>query len=222
MPFLIPSQGDIRLQKVLHHLDEIESLLSDDERLFDSQYKLNLEAHKRAIDELVFDIYGLHSIERQLVEDTLAYGIEFFNWAKRKTRKPRGAAPVKHPDAQMLESYAKIFIQVATSLLQIKGQTLNATVYKNGAPLTVLSFDLVNLDEARSVQVVTEAGAMRAKLRQLNDLVLHQETPSFYTRRHVRIYDGKQMSIIRPSERRFWSQSRARVDADAFLAELST
>lgn len=222
MPFLIPSQGDIRLQKVLHHLDEIESLLSDDERLFDSQYKLNLEAHKRAIDELVFDIYGLHSIERQLVEDTLAYGIEFFNWAKRKTRKPRGAAPVKHPDAQMIESYAKIFIQVATSLLQIKGQTLNATVYKNGAPLTVLSFDLVNLDEARSVQVVTEAGAMRAKLRQLNDLVLHQETPSFYTRRHVRIYDGKQMSIIRPSERRFWSQSRARVDADAFLAELST
>ena len=63
---------------------------------------------------------------------------------------------------------------------------------------------------------------MRAKLRELNDFVLRENTPSFYTRRHVRIYDGKQMSIIRPSERRFWTQSQARVDADAFLAELST
>jgi hypothetical protein len=222
MPFLIPSQDDARLQEVLHHLDEIESLLSGDRTLLDSQRKLNLEAHKRAIDELVFDVYGLHPVERQLVEDTLAYGVEFFNWAKRKTRKPRGAAPVKPPDIPMLKSYAEVFIQVATSLLQVKNQTLNATVYKNGAPLTVLSFDLVSLNEARPVQVVTQPGAMRAKLHELNDLVLRENTPSFYTRRHVRIYDGEQMSIIRPSERRFWSQSQARVDADAFLAELST
>ena len=221
MPFLIPSRDDARLQKVLHHLDEIESLLNNDEVLFDSRHKHSLDDHKRAINALVFDIHGLHPVEQQLVKDTLVYGIEFFNWAKRKTRKPRGAEPVKLPRVPMLKSYAEIFIQVATSLLQVKNQTLNATVYKNGAPLTVLSFDLVSLDESRSVQVVTESGAMRAKLGELNDLVLRENTPSFYTRRHVRIYDGEQMSIIRPSERRFWSQSQARVDADAFLAELS-
>jgi hypothetical protein len=205
---------------VLHHFDEIESLLDRDNARFDSEHKSNLDSHKQAINDLVFDIYGLHPVERQLVEDTLTYGIGFFNWAKRKTRKPRGAAPVKPPDIPMLKAYAKIFVQVATSLLQVKGQTLQATVYKNGAPLTVLSFDLVNLDDARPVQVMTQTGAMREKLRELNDLALRKNTPSFYTRRHVRIYDGKQVSIIRPSERRFWSRSRARVDADAFLAEL--
>ena len=122
----------------------------------------------------------------------------------------------------MLKSYAEVFVRVATSLLQVRDQTINATVYENGAPLTVLSFHLVSLDEAQPVQVVTESGAMRAKLGELNDLALRKNTPSFYARRHVRIYDGKQMSIIRPSERRFWTQSQARVDADAFLAELST
>jgi hypothetical protein len=220
MPFFVPSRDDARLQEVLHHFHEIESLLSDGETLLESKHKLDLEAHKQVIDELVFDVYGLHPVERQLVKDTLAYGIEFFNWAKRKTRKPRGSNPVRRPDVPMLKLYAEVFTDVATSLLQVKNQTLNATVYANGAPLTVVSFDLVGLDETQAVQVVTQPGAMRAKLRELDGLVLHEYTPSFYTRRHVRIYDGKQMSIIRPSERRFWSQSQARADADAFLAEL--
>jgi hypothetical protein len=220
MPFVIPSQDDARLQKVLYHLNRIESLLSSYEGVFDSRQKLKLEEHKQAIDTLVFDIYGLHPVERQLVEDTLAYGVEFFNWAKRKTRKPRGAAPVRPPGISVLKAYAEIFIEVAKSLLQAKNQTLNATIYKNGAPLSVLSFDLVGLKELRSVQVVTQPGAMQAKLRKLNDLALERNTPSFYTRRHVRIYDGEQLSIIRPSERRFWSRSQARVDADEFLADL--
>ena len=222
MPFLIPSEDDARLQEVLRHLDEIGSLLSSDEVLLDSRHRLTFDAHKQAINALVFDIYGLHPVERQLVADTLTYGIEFFNWAKRRTRKPQGATPVKRPEASMLKSYAGVFVRVATSLLQVRDQTINATVYEDGAPLTVLSFDLVSLDEAQPVQVVTESGAMRAKLGELNDLALRKNTPSFYARRHVRIYDGKQMSIIRPSERRFWTQSQARVDADAFLAELST
>jgi hypothetical protein len=221
MPFLIPSSDDARLQEVLQHLDEIKSLQDKAESLFDSRDERDLEARKQAIDALVYEIYGLHPVEQQLVEDTLTYGIGFFNWAKRKTRQPQAAVPVKAPDIPMLKSYAEVFIQVATSLLQVKGQTLNATIYKNGAPLTILSFDLIDLQEAQPVQIVAETGAMRTRLYKLDRLVLHEHTPSFYTRRHVRIYDGKEMSIVRPSERRFWSQSQARVDADAFLAELS-
>jgi hypothetical protein len=205
---------------VLYHFEHIESLLDKDGVFSNWQRKADFNTHTRAIDDLVFDIYDLHPVERQLVADTLQYGIEFFNWAKRKTRRPRAVAAVKRPDVSMLEAYAKVFVQAATSFLRVRDQTLVATIYKNGAPLTVLSFDLVTLDDARPVRVVTQTGAMREKLRELNDLALRENTPSFYTRRHVRIYDGNQVSIIRPSERRFWSESRARVDADAFLAEL--
>ena len=97
---------------------------------------------------------------------------------------------------------------------------MNATVYENGAPLTVVSFDLVSSKEAQPVQILTESDAMRTKLRELNELILERKTPSMYMRRHVRVYDGKQVSLVRPSEQRFWTQSQARTDADAFLAEL--
>jgi len=220
MPFLIPDQDDARLKRILHHLDEIETLLNNDELDFNSKGAEKIQEHQKAINELVFEIYELHPVEQQLVKDTLEYGVEFFNWSKRKNRKPQGAKPVEPPDPTMFEAYAEIFTRTATSLLRIKNQTLNATVYENGAPLTVVSFDLVNLDEAQPVQVLTESDAMRKKLRGLDELILDKRTPSMYMRRHIRIYDGKQVSLVRPSEQRFWTQSQARADADAFLAEL--
>ncbi|MCB0106955.1 MAG: hypothetical protein KDE53_13635, partial [Caldilineaceae bacterium] len=108
-----------------------------------------------------------------------------------------------------------------TSLLQVKNKTLNATVYQNGAPLTAVSFDIVDLDKAQPVQVITHSDAMRHKLHELDRQLLAQKTPSMYVRRHVRIYDGNQVSLVRPSEQRFWTQSQALVDADEFLAELT-
>ncbi len=220
IPFLIPDENDSRFQQALYHFEAICELLRQEEDIFVIQNQPQLEEHQKAINELVFELYGLHPIEQQLVEDMLDYGIEFFNWAKRKRRKPRGAKPVQRPDVEMLTTYAQIFVQVANSILQLKQKTLNATVYQNGEPLTVISFDLVNCGEDSPIRIIEEPAAMRTKLYQLNELTLSQTTPSMFTQRHVRVYDGNQVSLIRPSEQRFWTQSQARADADAFIAEL--
>ncbi len=222
MPFIIPDKTDIRLQRILDYLKKIEILLGDEISIIVSDKKQKLEKYKTEIDKLVYELHGLHSIEQQLIEDTLNYGIEFFNWSKRKTRKPKGAKPVKPPSEKMLKDYAQTFVQTTASIMQIKNQTLNANLYKNGAPLTVVSFEIVDEGEGQTIQTITHPDAMRSKLRELDQFILEQQTPSMYIRRHVRIYDGDQISLVRPSEQRFWTQSQARVDADAFLAELSS
>jgi hypothetical protein len=165
-------------------------------------------------------MYGLYPDEQQLIEDTLVYGIGFFNWAKQKNRKPYGAESVRRPGETQLETYAKTFIKTVSPVLKVKRLALNATVYKNGAPLTVVSFHVTDDDNTKHIALVTQADAMRKKLRELDSLLLKQQTPSMYIRRHVRIYDGNQVSLVRPSEKRFWTQSQACVDADAFINEL--
>lgn len=222
MPFLVPERDDPRLQKLLEQMAQIRELLEKKNTFYNVQDEVRRKEHEIAIYKLVYELYGLHPVEQQLVEDTLAYGIPFFEWAKKVTRKPGGAKPVEVPDADMLARYADIFAHAATSLLRIKNQTLNAVVYKNGAPLTVVSFELVPLEKALPVQLVDSHDAMRAKLRELDHFLLERKTPSMYMRRHVRVYDGKTVSLVRPSEQRFWTQSQARADADAFLAELSS
>ncbi len=222
MPFLIPNENDTRLNKVLQYLEWIKNMLEEDSIFFDAKQEAKLVEYKKAINELVFDLYELHPIERQLVKDTLEFGLGYFNWARRKNRKPQGTKPVKHPTEEMLKSYADTFAKTASSLLRVKNQALSALIYRNGAPLTVVSFYIVDADERQAVQTITQPDAMRSKLRELDNLILEQQTPSMYIRRHVRIYDGDQISLVRPSEQRFWTQSQARVDADAFLAELSS
>ncbi len=222
MPFFVPEKGDVRLQKILHDMERIKILLNENNNTFGSLEKIRRQQeYETNINELVQELYGLHPVEQQLVEDMLNYGVAFFEWAKRKKRKPNGTMAVRKPDVPMLTAYADVFTRTATSLFRLKNKTLNATVYKNGTPLTVVSFDLVDLDEAQPTQIVTQSDAMHAKLRELDKLLLEQKAPSMYMRRHVRVYDKDQVSLVRPSEQRFWTQSQARADADAFLAEVS-
>jgi hypothetical protein len=220
MPLQLPHKDDPRLQKILGHLRSIKELLEQEDLFRQAEREATIKREEAAINALVYELFNLHPIEQQLVEDMLEYGIKFFEWSKQKKRKSRGAKPVQRPDEKMLQTYAEIFGRTATSLLRSKGKTLNATVYQNGAPLTVVTFDMVNAEKAQPVQVVTQADAMRRRLSELDTLLLEQKTPSMYVRRHVRIYEGNQISLIRPSEQRFWTQSQARTDADAFLAEL--
>ncbi len=221
IPFLMPDFQNEKFGQVLDHFDKLTEILNEETAFYDTVKEQIIRDHKKAINQLIFDLYKIYPVEQQLIEDTIEYEIEFFNWSKRKNRKPREASPVKRPNIDMLKAYADIFVRTASSLLQIKDKALNGTIYQNGAPLTAISFDIVDHNEAKPVQIITQPNAMRLKLRELDKFLLEQKSPSMYIRRHVRVYDGDQMSLVRPSEQRFWTQSQARVDADEFLADLS-
>lgn len=220
MPCPIPDENDPRLQQILAYLDNMEFLFKQETSLTFSTNNIVLEEYKSKINSLVYEICGIHPIEKKLMEDMIEYGIGFFDWAKRSKRKSHGEKPVSEPDIDMLEAYAVAFTNTVSSILKIKGLAINATIFKNGAPLAVVSFNIIDKSDTKPVALVTQADAMRAKLRELDSLLLKQQTPSMYMRRHVRIYDGNTVSLVRPSEKRFWTESQARVDADAFISEL--
>lgn len=219
MPFLVPGNGDLRLSEVLAYFDEIVILLQQHDVLDEVKRQRGIEQRENAIAELVFDLYDLTPAERQLVRDTVDYGIGFFYWSKRKGRKPRGAKAVQHPDTGMLKVYADTFVETVKALLRYQGQTLNALVYQDGTPLSVVAFELVNLDDAHETQILESEDALRDVLRRLDLLLLERRTDALYMRRHVRVYDGDWLYLVRPSERRFWTYSQALADADSVVVE---
>ena len=219
MPFLVPDEKDPRLLKIVAYSDQIVAFLQKRDVLDEAKHQRNIQQREDAIAELVFDIYDLTPAERQLVRDTVDYGIGFFYWSKRKRRKPRGAKAVQHPDTEVLKSYADTFVKTVKPLLRYQGQTLNALVYQDGAPLSVVAFELVNLADAQETQILESEGALRDVLRRLDRLLLERRTDALYMRRHVRVYDGAWLYLVRPSERRFWTCSQALADADSVITE---
>jgi len=218
MPFLIPDEDDPRLQHILNHFDQIVDL-QENNLLADPAGQAAIWEHEAAIAELVFDLYDLTSAERQLIQDTVDYGIDFFYWSKRKRRRPGGARAVQHPDVGMLTAYANTFVETVTTLLRYQGQTLRALVYQDGAPLSVVAFELMDLADTRGTQVTESTDELRKVLHRLDRRLLEQHAPALYMRRHVRIYDGNRLYLVRPSERRFWTRSQALVDADSAVLE---
>ena len=219
MPFLVPDEDDPRLKQIADHFDQIAAFLQRRDLMAGIMNQTVIQQHEAAIAELVFDLYDLTPAERQLVHDLVDYGIDFFYWSQRKRRKPGGAKAVQPPDIGTLEAYADTFVETVTALLCYQGQTLKALVYQDGAPLSAVAFELVNLADAQATQIVKSKDALREILRRLDHLLLERRTQTLYMRRHVRIYDRAWLYLVRPSERRFWTRSQARVDADIIAVE---
>ena len=222
MPFVIPEKDDPRLQEALTLFEEIMLLYQKRDEPLGGRHDAEIEKAKDRINELVFDIYDVAPIEQQLVKDMADYEIKFFEWSKRKKRhiNDEKARPVRPPEASMLKEYAQEFIEVTTSLLHYQNQTLNARVYQDGAPLSVVEFELVQAADAQDVRFISESKELRNLLYRLDRRLWERQASTLYVRRHVRIYDGQRFYVVRPSERRLWTRSQAYADADSFIAEI--
>jgi hypothetical protein len=222
MPLIIPDKDDPRLKEALTLFEEIMQLYQKRDKLLGGRYDEDIEKAKERIDELVFDIYDVVPIEQQLVKDMVDYEIKFFEWSKRKKRhiNDEKARPVRSPEASMLKEYAQEFIEVTTSLLYYQKQTLNARIYQDGAPLSMVEFELVQTADAQAVRFISESKELHDLLYRLDRRLWERQASTLYTRRHVRIYDGPRFYVVRPSERRLWTCSQAYADAGSFVAQI--
>jgi len=222
MPLIIPDKDDPRLQEALTLFKEIARLYQKRDEPLGGRYDADIEKAKEHINELVFDIYDIAPMEQQLVKDMIDYEITFFEWSasKKRSMSDENASSVQPPEASMLEEYAQAFIEVATSLLHYQNQTLNARVYQNGEPLSVVEFELVQTTDAHAVRFISESKDLHSLLYKLDRRLLERQASTLYTRRHVRIYDGPRFYVVRPGERRLWTRSQAYADAGSFVAEI--
>ena len=222
MPLIIPEKDDPRLKDALTLFEEIVRLYQKRDESLGGKSDEDIEKAKERIDELVFDIYDVVPMERQLIKDMVNYEIKFFEWSKRKKRHihDEKARPVRPPEASMLEEYAQEFIEVATSLLRYQNQTLNARVYQDGEPLGVVEFELVQAADAQVVRFISGSKELHDLLYKLNRRLWEQQASTLYVRRHVRIYDGPRFYVVCPGERRLWTRSQACADAGNFVAQL--
>lgn len=221
MPCVVPEKTDERFKQALNLYSEIEEAL-DSSTFLSKSISRPIEEIESDITALVFDVFGLYPSERQLVLDTLKYRVDFFYWSSKSSRIAGDSISVEVPPVQFLEEYASEFISYVNPLLRYQKSNLEAIVYQNGSPLTVMGFKRVQfLQEQNTGNIHIEVSSKQLQnvLKRLNDALILAKSPSLYMRRHVRIYDGEWMYIVRPAEKRFWTRSQALADADEALAE---
>lgn len=228
--FLITSSWGVERETV--NLDELLAIpspidgLSEEARVriverFDRLYKLSGEA---TIDEIsiaslekeVNDEFekalGLSDRDSIYVRDTLAFHFDIFRHKMESSGYLRAL-----PDESKL--YAQTLTSELTSLLKNIKVKASATYYAVGIsdPLQLV---VLNLKSREQTVHKGESKDFRDTLHKIDGYMTTQHSDSVYLRKTLKYYDGNMVYVIKPNQKRFWSQMQAYDDAASIINDL--
>ena len=173
------------------------------------------EADRLALDEAVFDLYGLREQERIVVRDGLARA----KWQWDEGR----VASVQAVSAGYLGDYASVFLNVMDDWLKSAGtRCMRAEIFNLPAdsPLRVVRFVLENgAPPSPPPEVLAPEGNLREVLDRLGRRLRVRIGDRLYGQRELRVHGSNEVVIIKPNEHRRWMPVCALEDADAVVVE---
>ncbi len=83
-----------------------------------------------------------------------------------------------------------------------------------------MAFELKALSDVTSREPITDSVEWRRWFRRLSQSLRQEHSAGIYINRVVKTLDDTSMLIIKHAERRLWTKSQARQDAQEFLTEV--
>lgn len=169
---------------------------------------------KRQLDDAVFDLYDLSSMERILVQDTLNFTIDL---------RMRGEASkaLDRPENRELEAYSLQLVNTIQPFFRtLNEMMIVASIFETkAAPLQVVRFSVIPVYEPTPSTQIVAGQILDDVLERIAIQLPARISDTIYTRRNLRIYTGNDFYIVKPSQRRQWSRYAALNDADMVIAE---
>ncbi len=226
LPIRLPTDNNLK-EKIVSIVDELRSwkstLLNDDDKIKKLEDQL---------DKAIFELYELSEAEQDLVLDMCETGLEFFYQANKSNAVQK--VDKNHPEKQQgfirdlpqnrdnekgLEGYLYAFLDFWNDELEPEGEfnwriinppnnpmlAVIFTTQNNGEPLPELQNDLM----AEWKSVLERCGKASKK----------EISRDIYIQGMVRSVSDTEIIIIKRNERRLWTRTAAREDAEATLAQ---
>jgi len=211
LPILFPDNRDLR-DRILKAVEQITTE-SDTPTLFEPDSP-GWRVMQDELDEAIFDLYGLSDAQRDLVRDLCQVTLEFFyEGVDSKATEP--------PTVAQLEEYRDVFLQVWQERLALKGKELETRIYAPRHGLLVgMAFELEDLGTAMHHAPITDDSEWQRWFRRLSQSLLKEYASPIYIDRVVKELSDSSMFIIKRAQRRFWTKSQARRDAQELLTEV--
>ncbi len=184
---------------------------------------------ERALDTAVFDLYQLNSAERDLVREMCTVGLELFyrnqkSDALREIARPGhgvGTLPEVSQANDGLSAYLRIFLECWNTELAPSGELVwRIASPPSKAPLLAVSFE-THFKDAALPAAENGAGAWRnllAKLEKSSRVPVNGSRLFIDT--FFRAVSEHEIVFIKRNERRFWTHTAAREDAESALTYL--
>ena len=211
IPFLLNDEQGLKIIEATKELlikMKSKSFLNND---FEEQELKNFINEN--IDSTILNGFNFEEYEKVLVSDAILYNLDLFhNQEKSKAILP---ATEKQP-----EEYAQIISSELNEFLEGQNVFANATVYNlkglKSSPLMMIKIS----HEKTKKEISISNENIGDELMRLDQYLWEQKAKNIYFRKKLNYKRGDDIYIIRPNQRRFWSQSMAFEDASELILEI--
>ena len=173
-----------------------------------------IEELEDIIDNLFYKKLNLNKVELCLIENVVDYSLDFF----QKGENSFSILPIVQDE---LLSYCNVFCNNLCNLLidyetNIWGKTYNINL-KN--ELVFISIHFNNGNENGKI-IYDDKSDTSILLKKLNENIYEKYSESIYFRKFIKYFDSKDtLFVVKPNEKRFWTNALALEDSDAAYIE---
>ncbi len=164
------------------------------------------------INEMVFKLFKFTPTEKILIDD-------FINISLSLLFEGHNSSALKNATINENKSYSSLICKEMNEYLLSEKLIVNASFFeiKKGIPLNIvkLSFDKKAKETSSFGSSVYDE-----YLTIINDYTLSVLAKNIYIQKQVKYYDGNNIFIIKPNQKRFWSRSMAINDAKELISEI--
>lgn len=245
LPIIFPKDQVIR-EKVIDIVEQLQNCnpikysIEHPEGKTPEKIEAQLTELEYQLDEAIFDVYDLTIAERDLIRDMCDVGIEFYyNHINSKAVKPVESYPQqnqgllndinKNRQTQKgLEGYLQAFLDIWNRELEPDGefswQIIRPQFLGLENPMLAVIFStqeygekpqpVSQSDQQQWIKILEQLG------KQENGLLVPYNSHQIYLDGLVRSVSDTEIIIIKRNERRFWTRSMAREDAEATMLQI--
>jgi hypothetical protein len=160
------------------------------------------------IDSIIYNSFNLTTKDIAIINDTVDYTLDLFH----NKEKSHALHPVKD-----IMPYAKMLCNEINEFIFDQDLFANPTFYKikNNTPLVALKL----LFDNKKAEFIISNENIDSELHKINQSLWQQQGYGIYFRKKMNYYDGDAVYLIRPNQKRFWTQSAAINDASEIILE---
>lgn len=203
LPDLFDRKNKVDL--VSSKIDEIITIKESSEVVHDISHL------EREIDQIIYnDILKLTNDEQIIIQDTLDYSLDLFE-------KQANSSAVK-PILEIVH-YTNRITNELNEWLDDVDLKVSATHYKidKNCPLYMVKLSF----GSEQKETIASKEDIKKELKILDKKLWNEEAKNLYFRKKINYFDGNDVFIIKPNQRRFWSETTAMEDSKSLLVEIA-
>jgi len=228
LPIRIPKEGKLR-EEIIEIVNMLINL-----PVYDFLVSNTLQATallEQRLDNAIFKLYQLCEAERDLILDLCEVNLEFLY----RDRKSDAARPVERfplfPQGFMkdlpaerrrehgLEGYLYAFLKMWNREISPEGEFHWRIIRSPHIPMIAVVFTTQEIGDTLPAIDTTEEQEWASVLRRCSDALKQEISRRIYVDSMVRVVTDTEIYIIKRDERRLWTRSMAREDAEATLVQ---